>query len=468
VAALRGLSFSLVNFVFQGGSAVMAQVLPFVGIRYNIEKVGGLSKCATPPYDVITPEMQDAYYQAHEQNIVRVDFGRELATDDESDNKYVRASALLAQWKQDRVLAQDDHPTYTAYEQEFTLPDGSAGKRRGILAAVKIEDPDGGGIYAHEKTFDGPKSDRFRLLCATQCNTSPVFCVYKDARHTVDQILEKECARDPWTEYQDESGVKHRVWIIGAEKTCQAITKSFENTDLFIADGHHRYETALSYRNRMRSQLKRSDGMQPFDFTLMYLANAEDGGVTILPIHRVLAPEMDDGVDPDEFYEDLREFFLVKRIRLDLKKPGAADRMMARVNEAGEERPSIGCILPGGRAAVLSLRKGRKRGDMIMRKIPLAIRKLDVTLLHEIILRQTWVGNPEVDFDDHDIYYRHQPSDALDLLMRRKGCAVFLMNPPRLDQMVEVAQAGCRMPHKSTFFYPKVATGIVMRELSLS
>ncbi len=239
----------------------------------------------------------------------------------------------------------------------------------------------------------------------------------------------------------------HRVWVIGAEKTCQAITKAFEDTELFIADGHHRYETALSYRDRMRSQLKRSDGTQPFDFTLMYLANAEDEGVQILPIHRVLAPEMDDGVDPDEFYEDLKEFFVVKRIRLGFKKPGVGDRMMARVKEAGGKRPAIGCVLPGGRAAVLALRKGRKRGAMIARKTPLSIRKLDVTLLHELVLRQTWVGNPEIDFDDHDIYYQHQPSVALDLLMRRKGCAVFLMNPPKLSQMMEVARAGCRMPH---------------------
>ncbi len=157
----------------------MAQVLPFVGLRYNVEKIACLSQLATPPYDVITPEMQDAYHQAHEQNIIRVDFGKEAPTDDDSENKYTRASSLLAQWKKDRVLSADDHSTYTAYEQEFTLPDGSSGKRRGILAAVKIEDPKEGGIYAHEKTFDGPKSDRFRLLRATQCNTSPVFCVSK-------------------------------------------------------------------------------------------------------------------------------------------------------------------------------------------------------------------------------------------------------------------------------------------------
>ncbi|OPZ22868.1 MAG: hypothetical protein BWZ10_00189 [candidate division BRC1 bacterium ADurb.BinA364] len=446
---------------------IMAEVIPFVGTRYDVSRVGGLGAVATPPYDVITPEMQEAFYARHPNNIVRIDCGKSFEGDDETDNKYTRAAAALAEWRAQNLLTLDERPTFTVYEQTYNLPDGEERCRRGFFGLVKLEDLDAGGIHAHEQTFDGPVSDRFKLLCATECNTSPIFCLYSDPEKKADKILEREAAREPWAEFTDEEGVRHRAWIVGAEKTCRALAEVLADKELFIADGHHRYETALRRQAQLRSQLNVSDHAQPFDYTFMYLANAEDKGVTVLPIHRALAPEMDDGVDPEEFFEDLREHFLLKKLKIDITKEGAGAAIMQRVAEMGAQKPAFGIVLRSGQAVVAKFRGGVKRGDIIARKIPMAIRALDVTLLHEVIIRQAWVGNPEMEFDDRDIQYFKDPEAAIQQLPKRKACAVFLMNPATLPQIIKIARAGHRMPHKSTYFYPKVFTGLVMREMHM-
>lgn len=445
----------------------MAQVFPFVGTRFNLEKVGDISQLVTPPYDVITPEMQDNYYKAHPQNIVRIDYGKDVPTDTNYENRYTRASNMLEQWRNENILVQDERRTFTAYEQTFALPDGSTRRRRGIFAMVKLEDFGKGSIHAHERTLEGPKCDRYKLMRATESNTSSIFSIYSDPEKTVDSIIDQESKKKPWAEWKDDAGVQHRVWVISGEKACKTIVDCLADKELFIADGHHRYETSLNYRDEMRSQLNRHDGMQPFDFTLMYLSNADDEGMTILPIHRALSREMDDGVDLDEFLAELKQYFKIATFELDLKKEGEGLRLAEHVASLAHGKPTFGMVLNDGRAVVVTLRKGLKLREILERPFHKSIRLLDVTVLHELIIRQTWVGNPEVEFDDHDIHYSHNPENLLDLLRRRKASAVFIVNPPSIEQMMAVARAGKRMPPKSTFFYPKVITGIVLREMSL-
>jgi len=445
----------------------MAQVAPFIGTRYAVDRLGDLSLVLTPPYDVISPEMQEAFYGLHPQNLIRVDFGKDLPTDREFDNKYTRASSLLEQWKQDGVLTVDDRPSFTAYEQTYRLPDGSERRRRGIWGLVKLEDLDAGVVHAHEQTFDAPKCDRFKLLRATQCNTSPVFCVYSDPQERIGPILEEEARKKPWAEFQDREGVWHRAWIISHDRTCKAISEGLADKELFIADGHHRYETALLYRDQMRAQFKHAIGLQPYDWTVMFLANTEDPGTSILPIHRALARELDDGVDPDEFFADLEEHFVVIPKKINLAKPGVGQSLADRVARAGAKRPAFGVALTGGRAALLKFKPRQNRRDLLGRSVPKAIRALDVSILHELVIRRAWVGNPEIELDDQDIFYDRDPEAVVNLLRRRRACAVFLVNPPTLEQMMAVARSGRRMPHKSTFFYPKVITGLVMREMRL-
>ncbi|MCX7013623.1 MAG: DUF1015 domain-containing protein [Candidatus Sumerlaeota bacterium] len=446
----------------------MAEVAPFFGTRYNLDEVGGdLSNAVTPPYDVISPDMQDALYERHPLNFIRVDFGKDLPTDDEFNNKYTRASAAFEQWKQDGVLALDDRPAFTVYEQTYKMPDGSSRARRGVLGLVKLEDL-GGGIHAHEKTFDAPKHDRFKLMRATQCNTSPIFCVYSDPEKKIDALLAEDLRKKPWAEFDEADQVHHRAWIVSAEKTCKALSKAFADKELFIADGHHRYETALLYRDQVRKQFKLTDGRQPFDWTFMYLANADDEGTTVFPFHRALARELDDGVDPDEFLGELGEWFRVFPKKIDLTRKGAAHRFAARVAEAGGRRSAFGAVLCGGRAALLKLKPGLRRRAILGRSLPRAIRDLDVTLLHDLIICRTWIGNPEIELGDEDVFYFRDPEQAFDLLRRRKACAVFLMNPPTMAQIMNVARSGRRMPQKSTFFYPKVGAGVVMREMKMA
>ncbi len=446
----------------------MAQVFPFIGTRFNLEKIRDFANAVTPPYDVITPEMQEEFYKANPHNIIRIDYGKDLGSDNAYENRYTRASSLLEQWKNENILVQDDRRTFTAYEQTFTLLDGTTRRRRGIFALVKLEDfGKGGHIHAHERTLEGPKCDRFKLMRATESNTSSIFSIYSDPDKVIDKIIDQEAKKKPWVEWTDSSNVTHRAWVISNEKSCKTISDALADKELFIADGHHRYETALNFRDEMRSQLGRKDGMQPFDDTLMYLSNADDEGMTILPIHRALSREMDDGVDIEEFFGDLETYFKITPEKLDLSKPGEGLRLAEQVAQLkGGKHRSFGMVLPGGRAAILTLRKGIKLREVLERAIPKSIRSLDVTVLHELVIRQTWVGNPEVEFDDHDIHYSHNPEALIELLRKRKSCAVFLLNPPSIEQMMEVARAGKRMPPKSTFFYPKVITGLVMRDMN--
>lgn len=445
----------------------MAQVFPFIGTRFNLEKIGDIAKAITPPYDVISPEMQEALYKAHPQNIIRIDYGKDLATDNNYENRYTRAGSLLEQWKNDSYLVQDDRRTYTAYEQSFQLPDGSSRRRRGIFALVKLEDLGKGSIHAHERTLEGPKSDRFKLMRATESNTSSIFSIYSDPTKTIDKIIDAEARKKPWAEWTDDAGVSHRAWIIAGEKAIKTISDTLADKELFIADGHHRYETALNFRDEMRAQLGRRDGMQPFDNVMMYLSNADDEGMTILPIHRALSREMDDGVDVDEFFSDLEPYFKIAPFEINLKNHGEGLRFAEQVVERKAPKTTLGVVLNSGRAAILTLRRGIKLREVLERTVHKSIRSLDVTILHELIIRQTWVGNPEVEFDDHDILYNHNPEAMMDLLRRRKACAAFILNPPTIEQMMEVARAGKRMPPKSTFFYPKVVTGLVLREMNM-
>ena len=242
----------------------MADVQPFVATRYNTNLNEKLADVVTPPYDVIDKDMQQGFYDKNENNFVRIDFGKQLPGDDEYENRYTRAETLWASWRKQGILCEEPKKSFYVYEQEFALPGGRVVRRKGFFAAVKIQDFSEGGIRAHEHTFDGPKADRFRLMRSTHSNLRPIVCLFDDASKKVDALLNEGIEGKKPVQCELD-GVISRVWVINKPSIVQAITEAMAAQTLYIADGHHRYETSLTYRDEMRKALGKKNGRQPYD-----------------------------------------------------------------------------------------------------------------------------------------------------------------------------------------------------------
>ncbi len=448
----------------------MADVMPFTALRYNTKAKGiNLAQVIAPPYDVISPDLQRALHERDPYNFVRLDFGFTQPNDDDFNNRYTRASALLQQWKTEEILIPEKRRCYYVYEQEFTVPEsGERLSRRGFFGAVRLQDYRTGRIRAHERTFDSPKTDRLKLMRATQANLSPVFVLFSDPEGQARAEIAAICATPPSEEITDENGVVHRLWIVSKKERILTLREALKQRNLFIADGHHRYETALNYRDEMREFTGHREGRQGFDYTLMYLNDFDDDGLVILPTHRVLAREYGE-MDLELILEDLGEFFTLKEFTVDmsdLDKASAKVSQMVKLTKGVTTR--LVMILPSGRAWTLTLKKAVDYDEMIEeKKIHTEVKKLDVTILHRYVISRGWIGNPEVELEEGDVFYEKSVKGALDLLRRRKGCVGFIMNPTTKKQVQAIAELGELLPQKSTFFYPKLASGLLVRDLTI-
>ncbi len=447
----------------------MAEILPFIGTRYNSQLIGDLSKVIAPPYDVITPEMQEALYERHPNNIVRVELTKN-EEDDSFADKYARAANYLRTWRSDGVLIEDNQPSIYLYEQEFALPTGEVKKRRGFYALVKLEDYASGGIKAHEHTFAGPKADRLKLLRATRTNVSPIFVIYNDPDGATAALLNERFDNSkPWEEVVDDDGVTHRLWVVSKKEFILQLRELMKSRNLFIADGHHRYETALAYRNEMRQETGKCDGKQPFDYMMMYLTHAEQDGLVILPTHRVLTKAIMAEVDLKEALDELKESFEITEDRVNLKKSAEeGKRLTEKVEKLGKTRPSFGMVDASGKVRYLRLKKNVDPADLIESDdVPAPVRKLDVVLLHNYVINRVMIGNPEFELADDECLYVRDAKRVLDLLAEKKGLLAFIMNATPMEQVLEIVSAGYKMPHKSTYFHPKLASGLVLRNMEI-
>src|SRR5229473_365173 len=268
----------------------MAQVQPFRAFRYNPARAP-FDRVLTQPYDKISPAMQEKYYAADPNNLIAVEKGRSYPDDSPQNNVYTRAAAALEHWIRDNIVLQDSAPAFYAYTQEYAVPGtGDRHTRRGFIGAGKVEDYSAGVVFRHEQTLPGPKADRLELLRHTRMHTGQLFMLYSDAERRLDQILsEAESAAAPATEMRDEYGVVHRLWVVAEPECVEAIQKAMAEQKLVIADGHHRYETALNYRNERRAQTGSFSPDAPYERTMMTFFNTHSAGLTILPTHRIVS-----------------------------------------------------------------------------------------------------------------------------------------------------------------------------------
>jgi uncharacterized protein (DUF1015 family) len=434
----------------------MAEFVPFPGLRYNTQKVD-LSNVICPPYDVIKGSARDTLAQRDAHNIVQV----ELATyygQDATPQQYAASAHLLNEWREQGILVQDD-PAFYLYEQEFSVPtSGEVRKRRGVLGALRLEEF-GEGVQPHEHTLSGPKADRLNLLRATRTNTSPIFGLYSDSDGWVAQLLKNIAEVRPDAEAVDAEGVAHRLWKVTDDETVNAIDAALEDEPILIADGHHRYETALNFRNECRAQAeaegKTWTGDEDENYVMMMCVGTSDEGLVVLPTHRVVKVEG----EPSTLTEGLSQFFDTQEIS-DLNTLQAALE-----DPASAPRPGRFGAIIGGNYLLAQLKEGGAHQAAMDTSKSEAYRDLDVSILHGLILEKLLGIDAEKLAAGAHVSYTIDPSEALAKVQSGDYGAAFLMRSTPVEQVQAVAAAGDKMPQKSTYFYPKLYTGLVLRPI---
>ena len=422
----------------------MAQFLPFRGLRYAPDT--DLSNVICPPYDVIKGDARDQLLARDAHNIVAVELAApygQAAT----AGQYQQSADLLAQWISEGVLARDDS-SYYLYEQEFAIP-GTAQtvKRRGVIGALTLEEF-GKGVQPHEHTLSGPKADRLNLLRATQTNISPIFGLFADDDAWIELLLDSVAEVEPDGVATDGEGIVNRLWKITDDETVNGIEAGFENENILIADGHHRYETALNYKREEREKAGDNwTGAEAANGVMMMCVSMNDPGLVVLPTHRLIQ-----NVEPDKVAnlpESLKNAFEVAPLQ-----GGATALTQALADEGGNAK--LGLHLPG-QSYLLTLRENNAQS---------ALEKLDVSVLHGQILEQELGIDADKLAAGAHVGYTIHAAEAIEKVESGAAQAAFLMRATPAKQVAQVAASGDKMPQKSTYFYPKLMTGLVLRPLN--
>lgn len=431
----------------------MAEIAPFTPLRYDLTRLastGGFESVVAPPYDVISPEQRTELAARHPHNIVKL-----ILPEGEGDAKYANARDLFFAWRTEGVLVRDDEPAFYRFDQTFTPPGGGAPKtRRGFLGLVKLVALDKGIVLPHERTLSGPKEDRLKLFRATRTNLSPGFMLYRDPSNELAAPLN---TATPLVDITTPDGIKHSLSKITNKDALRAIVAGVAKSSLLIADGHHRYETALRY-----SQEATGAGVDrpEHGYFMVFLTNGDDPDLVVFPTHRHVHSLA--RFDFEEAQKGASGLFDVTP----LPAGASADVYTAALAKSGAERPSLVMCSGDGRAVLLALKPGADLAShpVLGKRVP-ALRKTDVALLHMGILEPVLGITPEAQAAKTNIWYPQDAAAALSDLRGNKGQTLFLMNGTPVAQVREVAEAGEVMPQKSTFFYPKILTGLCIHTL---
>ncbi|MDE0025789.1 MAG: DUF1015 domain-containing protein [Spirochaetaceae bacterium] len=443
------------------------EVLPLRALCYDARRVGQIGDCLAPPYDVISPAMQDAYHARHPYNVVRLTLGKQHAGDTAADNRYTRAAATLGDWQARGVLRGVAQPAFWVYEQSFEAP--AAGSRRvtGLIGRVRLHEYSAGAILPHEQVMGGVVEDRLRLTRACNLQTEYIWSIYREPDGVVDRLLEQAKAAAPMIDHGEHppvehpEDVRHRLWQLADRTGMAAISRTLCRQPIYIADGHHRYQTMLHYRDEMRRRHPDAGAHAPWEFILMFLVNTEHQELTILPIHRLLRGSPVG--DPRALERSLAEHFAVRRYRhADGGRAVAERRWLQELAAARPDQRKVGVYLRGSDtflAATLrdgAVAAGSGAGDASTRWL-----RLDVNVLNDLVLRRIFgVSEKELDGGER-VSYTHSTGEALAAVDAGRADVGLLMNPTALDDVLAVAAAGERMPRKSTFFHPKPVSGLL-------
>lgn len=407
----------------------MADIIPFKGTLYNAEKIKDLSKVVAPPYDVISSDEQEMFYNSDEYNIIRILLGKDRPGDNEKENKYSRARGTLKEWQGKGVLERDKDDSLYVYQQEFAV-DGKAKKRLGFMALLKLEDFDTktSTVYPHEYTLDAPKRDRTSLLSAIEANLGPIFALFADEDKSIDAILAKETKKKPLIDIVDFHGIRNRFWRVSDKDAISRIVSLMKKEKLFIADGHHRYEVALAF-----SKTKKDP---KYGYILTYFTDLYADGIVILPVHRLIG-----GVNGS----------MLSGLKKDLEKNFACSVLSSKED--------VKAFLSGAAPSEkrFTIYSGKSFTGLSLKDRD----ELDVTVLQKLVIeplkKKAVEGNADISIDfTKDLNY------AVSEIDNGRFSFSVILNPTKITQIRDTAFSGKRMPQKSTYFYPKVLTGLVI------
>ena len=429
----------------------MADIRPFRALRYNQNKVTA-SLVVTQPYDKISPAMQERYYAASPYNLVRIILGRAESGDNTLKNVYTRAAAFSRDWRAEGVLQQDAVPSIYSYSQTFAAPSGGTFERRGFIALGRVEDYSAQVVYRHEQTLAKPKADRLELLRATRSHYEQLFLLYEDAGQ-IDSLL--TTSEKPVIDVVDEYGVIHRVWQISDPEVIASVQNAMSDKKLVIADGHHRYETALNFRNECREAAKDKNRDAPYEFVMLTFVNMNDPGLLVLPTHRVVHSLSSFSIE--SFLKAARELFEVEDVDPSIEAIMATDIL----REKGRSGTAL-LAVTADRAVVLH--SAKPASLRYMAGLSPRQQSLDVVVLHKCLLEGVLKLSEESIRNQQNLSYVREASEALASVrgtsQGKKADIVFLMNPCPVRKVRDIAFAGEVMPQKSTDFYPKLMSGL--------
>jgi uncharacterized protein (DUF1015 family) len=447
----------------------MAHIVPFRALRYDPKRVT-TSDVVTQPYDKITPQGQERYYAASPYNLVRLILGKREPADNDHNNVYTRAASFFGDWRRQGIFLQDAQPSIYVYSQTFTAPGTkSEVERRGFIALGRIEDYTASVIFRHEQTLAKPKADRLQLLESTRAHFGQIFMLYND-NGEVDGLLAQDS--QPTTEVTDEYGVRHRMWRVSDPSLVDLVRGKMRDKKLIIADGHHRYETALNYRNARRTAEAQPVGAPrqraaatmlrsleteeaPYDLVMMTFVNMNSSGLVILPTHRVVSglPSF----SPTEFASSARTYFNVEEVDASVD----AARATAILREAGH----VGTAILAATASQVWLLHTPKAPASMFPGLSIRQQALDVVQLHKVLLERALGLSEESIRDQQNLTYVRDAAEALTTVRSGNANIVFLMNPCRMSQIRDIAFGGEVLPQKSTDFYPKLLSGLAIYAL---
>jgi len=421
----------MIRYVKYMENILTTDVYPFKGILYNYPFVEKGDYLVSPPYDIITPEIRESLYEKCEFNIVRIDYGKDYPQDNSTYNRYTRAVEYLKDWLSKGILKYFTEEAFYLYEVEYKV-ENEPRIMKGIIGKVRITDLCKG-VYPHEETHSNPKQDRLNLLRYCKVNLSPIFSLYNKPEINLDNIFKNYKTSFPYLKAKDMDGFEHRMWIIDNKEDIEKISKYLKNIPIYIADGHHRYETSLQYMKERQKIFKNSSD-NLYNYVMMYLVNIADGGLTILPTHRLVS-----GLNKkNEILSCLKKYF---------------DIIPVERNEIVKHikcyEHAIGAVFKEYNNSFVLIFKNKEFPN-----VDEPLKKLDVVILHEIILKKL--------YDIKEISFEMDPVLALEKVNKGEYEAAFFLNPTKVEEIEIVAKNCLRMPPKSTFFYPKILTGFVL------
>src|SRR5262245_53471875 len=432
----------------------MVHIAPFRGVFYNLKKFRDLSKVIAPPYDVITKEEQEKLYKKSPYNFVRLDLSQE-------PNSYAAVAALLDEWQSDGILERDQTPAIYLLSHRFKLKSGEEKLRGGFFALTELQDPVNGAIRPHEKTLDAPREDRFKLIRACHAQLSPIFALYADPKQTINRMLAVALEGvAPLVEFEMDNGDMCKLWRVTDPALIEKTQREMKEQTLLIADGHHRYEATLKYRDQMRSERGQWTGGEAYNYIMSYFANMNDDNVVILPTHRLVR-----GFTHKPFLEleeALQTYFYVEQHP---KTPEGKISFLKALKTAAKKHRVIGASFKRDPRYLILRLKNKRIMQRLAKDLSSPLRELDVSTLHLLILEHILGMLPEQQVSGDNIRYSQDEEFVLQALEKEDFQAAFILTATKKEEIENVVASGEKMPQKSTYFYPKLASGLVVNKI---